>query len=313
MSSSHSRIIDALQPLPPDERDFSHDVVFGSVSREELPEGDFFVSEPLLIKDQDKKFSSDFCGGFASAAVSEDQELVELNGEFSFQAAKKLIGGDAWKSWGLNLRDVCKAGCDIGFLEQEYYPFENRDDINRDFVANPANWPEDLDMLAADHRKASYFIVDGPHDTFDNFRSVMWKNRSESRSILTGVAWRDSWTLANNGIIPRTGWENEQKTGHAIKIFGQILLKDPENPGKMALYLIAQLSNGSDIGDKGLFYFPREVVNSQFIFGAFTFKDLPKEKAQYLNENGLNINDSRTYKLLKVIFNWFGRLIGLKK
>lgn len=298
------KISSGLLPLTEDKNDFSHTIVFGALPITSLPQGDFFVSEPMEIKNQDYQVAdSDFCAGYAAAEVSEDQEAILLNPEYTWVQAKKALGPDAWKTWGLNLRDICLAAVNKGFLEQEYYPFEYKADVTRDFIANPENWPEDLDMLAADHRKASFFAVDGPSgsDVFDNMRSVMYMNRAEQRSIITGVLWHSSWIFAPDGIIPLTGWENDTSSGHALKIFGWIWLPDPvENTGVKNLYLAAQLSNSSDIGDSGVFYFRRELVNKFFTFGAFTFKDTPKAIAQYHNENGLKITDSPFYKLFRI-------------
>lgn len=308
MDTTKNPIESGLLPLPEDPRDFSHEVVFGAPARNELPEGDFFVSEPIKIKDQGQ---TDFCAGYAAAAVSEDQEHVELNGEYIFAETKRRLGGNAWQKYGLNLRDVAKTICDIGSIEQEYYPFEYRNDVDRDFIANPANWADDLKMLAAEHRKGAFFAVDGPYDTFDNIRAILWKHRREGRSVLTGLGWRRSWNTAERGVVPRTGWETEAWFGHAVKIFGQILLPDPEHEGKETLYLVVQNSWGDGYGDGGIFYFPREVVNSQFVFGAFVFKDLPKETAQYLNENKLRVDASRFTKLITVLANLFKRLFGI--
>lgn len=291
-----------------DARDFSHAKVFGMPKKEQLPENDFFVTDPLEIKDQGQ---TDFCTAYAAAAVSEDQEHTILCPEYTFMAAKRILGGDSWKEWGLELRDICKAACKYGFLEKAHYPFPILEPQSRDFLANPANWTEESDILAEDHKKQSFFnAVDGPFDTFDNLRATLFKNAAERRSILTGVTWRYAWNNAEKGIIPRTGWEDEQGEGHAVKVFGQIRLEDPENPGKTALYLIVQNSWGSNTGDGGLFYFPREVVNKEFVFGAFTFSDMPREQAQYHSENGINVKDPIYTKTFKVLKNFLKALIG---
>ncbi len=296
-----------LKPSTYDPRDFSHAKVFGMPKREQLPENDFFVSEPLEIKDQKQ---TDFCTAYAASAVSEDQENVPLCPEYTFMAAKRILGKNAWKEWGLELRDICRAACKYGFLEKDHYPFIGME-VDRDFLANPANWKEESDILAEDHKKQSFFdAVDGPYDTFDNLRATLFKNAAEKRSILTGVNWRYAWNTAEKGIIPRAGWENEAGEGHAVKVFGQIKLDDPENPGKKALYLIVQNSWGDDSGDNGLFYFPREVVNKEFVFGAFTFSDMPREQAEYHSENGISVNDTTGTKIRKVITNFLKALIG---
>lgn len=285
----------ALLPLSEDERDFSHDRVFGSTALADLPDGDFFASEPLEIKNQDINYTSDFCAAYAAAAVSEDQEGMALCPEYTFAKAKQLKGD--FSAYGLNLRDICQAGCKFGFLAREYDPFhcetENRPD--RDYLANWNNWPGDLDMLAWEHAKNSFFKVDGPYDTFDNFRSVLYKNASEQRSILTGALWRESWKDARGAYVDVGSYdESERGNGHAFKVFGWMQAK-----GKT--WLVAQLSDGVENGDKGIYYFSREVVNKEFVFGAFTFKDMSKETAAVSHEYGFKPTDGFWQKAVKII------------
>lgn len=289
-----------LLPLPEDQRDFSFSRLLGATKIEELPLGDYFVDEPMGIKDQG---NSDFCAGYAGAAVKEDQEMVLLNPEYTWVQAKKAIGPEAYKSWGLNLRDLCLAGVNKGWIEQDMYPFQNQTE-DRDYIANPANWSEELDMMAADHRAASFMVVDGPYDRFDNYRSAMYKNQMKRCSILTGAMWRPFWTRSVNGVVSRVGWQDEAGEGHAFKIFGQVLLDDIDHPGTKTLYLAAQLSNTAAIGDAGVFYFPREIVNSEFVFGEFMFTDVPKETAELHHENGLSLDAGRWLKLYTIILNF---------
>ncbi len=300
-------IVDALRPVEKKTSDFSRTTLFGSMGLDKLPTGDFFVGEPLIIKDQDYQVQgTDFCGGYAGSSVSEDQEMVELNGEFLFMAAKRLAGGEEWRKWGTDLREICEAACKVGCIEQQYYPFENRTELTRDFIANPANWPEDLDMLAAEHRKNSYTDVDGPHDTFNNFRMQMYMARAARKSILTGVKWRRSWTQAAGGIIDDRDYSDEPGFGHAVKCFGQMLLyKETDQP---RLYLVFQLSNDNQIGDQGLFYLPQSVVNKEFSYGSYMFEDMPAEYLRYHHENGLRVDANPFTKLLTVILNWIKSL-----
>lgn len=111
-------------------------------------------------------------------------------------------------------------------------------------------------------------------DTFDIIRCTLWANRAEKRSILTGITWHNSWTYASGGIIPRF-YVDRGNFGHAFKVFGWKEIADEP-------YLVAQLSNGENIGDKGIFYFPRNVVNKEFTYGAYTFSDMPPEQAKQL-------------------------------
>lgn len=288
---------------PEDKRDLSHSIVFGSVAPEKLPDGEFFVGEPAEIKNQDINYNSDFCAGYAGAEAAEDQDIgVKYVPEYTWAAARDLAKLPV-ESYGLDLRQICMAGIKVGFLSREYDPFncDNENRRERDFLADFKNWPADLAMLAADGRKNSFFAVDGPNDRFDNMRSVMFKNKAERRSIITGVAWRSSWSDAPQGIIPATGWENDRGSGHAIKIFGWMPIKDPET-GVEELMLVAQLSNGPDFGDKGLFYFRRSVINSEFVFGSYTFKDMPADYARYHQDYNMRADLNPLVKLLKVLW-----------
>lgn len=286
-AETNKKIQEGLRPIVDDNRDYSHTAVFGAIPKQQLPEQDFEVSMPLGIKDQGE---TDFCSAYAACAVSEDQEDVLLNPEYIFMKAKTLSRDP--EKWGQDLRTMCKAMVAFGTIEQQYFPFLN-DPQERSTYVQPLSWHSDLAGLAYEHRKNSFFNVDGPYDTFDNMRMTLWKDKEDRKSILTGAGWRDSWTKAKGGIIPKEPIK-ETLFGHAFKIFGQKKID-----GEM--HLIAQLSNGVDIGDEGIFYFPREVVNREFTFGAFTFSDMPKEVAAYYAENKINVKDGLFKKLLKVV------------
>lgn len=282
-----------LQKLPDDTRDFEYHKVFGSLKKE-YPDH-FIVSEPLKIKDQG---SSDFCTAFALSSVSEDQEKVEINPQFIFAMTRK-IDNKGIESYGANLRDACKAVCKFGSIEEIYYPFPDKDiedPLERAYVANYKNWPDDVNSFAWEYAKNSFFRVDkGPYDVFDNLRSALVMNKEYNRSIFTGCDWYDEWTSSKNGIIS----EDIPKKligGHAFKIFGFTKIEDTE-------YLIAQLSNGEDIGDAGIFYFPRGIVNTFFTYGAFMFHDMPRERIEHMIDTGIGIHDTVFQRIGKTIIN----------
>ncbi len=307
-----------LLPETPDARDLSQEKVFGAATLEELPTGDFFVSEPMAIKDQNHGTTKDFCGGYAGAAVLEDHENEVLDGDFFFMAAKKLIcektgNPEAWREYGLQIRDIGEAARKIGVISEENFPFIMfpAEDLSREFLSNPANWSEEIFMFAAEHRQNSYFKVDGPHDTFDNFRAALMRGRAKRDSILTGCAFRRSWLSVPKGVIPKEE-TTEQGFPHAFKIFGQALVPVDGEDGPEELMLVGQLSNGLDVGDKGIFYFPREVVNREFKYGAIQFSDMPKEKARMLQDNGLKVGDNTFYKLIVVLWHAFTAKLGIR-
>jgi len=288
-----SKIGGGLKDLPEDKRDFSLGGVFGYADLVELPEN-FVTSPPLKIKDQ---FDTDLCTAFALTAVSEDQEGVELNPEYQFAKTKQIQG--EYESWGANLRDACKSAVKYGSIEQDDAIYKI--DVNsREKVANWLNYPDFLDDVAKLHLKQSFFRADtGPYDTFDNIRSALWINREEKRSVLTGSLWYVEWTDAEKGLVPL---DSKLKLfGHAFKVFGWKTLIEG---AKRVPFLMAQLSNGTKIGDEGIFYFRREVVNKEFKQGAYMLKDMTPEKARYYLENGIKSTDNWVIQQLKVLWRF---------
>lgn len=261
-----------LLPTPEDKRDYSHDQVFGAIlpSLADIP-ADFMVAEPLEIKDQG---SSDFCTAFAVAGVSEDQEGFPLSAEFQFMLTK-LIGGNP-DVWGSDIRTACKSATAHGSIRTSEAPFSLKNQP-REFLLSSYNWPQTLFKAAVMRRKQSYLVVDGPYDKFDNIRSALWLHRDEKRTIVTGSLWHTEWTYTNKGIIPSEYGAGQ--FGHAWKIAGcatKTLDGMPFPDGKPRL--VAILSNGEQIGDKGRFYFTREQINKELIYGSYVFKDLTPEQ-----------------------------------
>lgn len=257
----------ALRKLPRDNRDFKAHKVLGLAPLQDLPP-DFLFLGASKIKDQK---TLDFCTGFASCAIAEDDFQIEFSPLWFF-AQIKAITGD-YKSWGADLRTACKASLK-GFLPEENAPFKNDGSKDRDFLANPDSWPSELQKLAENYRMGSFLSVSGPHDTFDNFRSTIWKNK---RAILTGCDWRVGWTYAKDGILTNSNLPIQE--GHAFKlIVGWKTINGQP-------YLIIQNSWSDKFGDKGLFYMSREVTNAVFgDYGAFTFSTLNQYRAELLNK-----------------------------
>lgn len=310
-----------LKEKTEDKRDYSHTAVFGAAKVDELPQGDFFIGDPMEIKNQDINYLSDFCAAYAAAAAAEDHERTLLVPEYTFAKAKQLKAKDVGavteeaiqeviQEFGLELRDICMAGCKYGFLEREhdFFHCNTEERPERNTVADWRKWPEDLDMLAWEHAQNSFFSIDGPYDTFDNLRNAMWKHKGESCSIVTGMGWRQSWVDAPKGMINKDTYSpDERSSGHAFKIFGQIELDNKF--GEKELYLVAQLSDGPQNGDKGLYYFSREVVNAEAKYGAYMFNDMPREKAKFNADFQINISDSIWKKAWKVLVYWFTNFI----
>jgi len=267
MSSKTRRVKRGLRPTPYDPRDFSFAGVFGAININEVPLTDFMTAPAVEIKDQG---GTDMCTAYALCSVSEDQEKVPLDPGFTFALIKRKQG--TWKTWGGDLRSGCKVAQDYGFIEVGDNPqdFGNKP---RNFIANWNNWLHlnELLRIAARHKKQSFLKVDGPYDTFDNFRAALWVGKDEGKSIYTGCVWRPGWLAARGGILPDRALSGG--VGHAFKICGQKIINGQP-------YLVIQNSYGTDVGDHGYFYMNRRVANRELTFNGYTFTDLSPEEVQ---------------------------------
>lgn len=306
-----------------DPRDFSFSRTFGSVIPEQLPADDFYVAEPLEIMNQDINYNSDFCPAYATSAAREYECGIPFVPEWTFAKAKQLIAEaqgatpevitQILAEFGLSLRDIMMAAVYKGFLPREFDPFhcDTQDRPARDYVADYRNWPADLDPVGYEYATPSFFEVDGPGDIFTNFRSTLWLNRAEKRAVVSGALWRQAWTKAPGGFVDVDTYNpndpSDPGSAHAFEFFGQMVANEK-------LWLVAQLSDGANFGDKGLFYFSQEVVNREFgAYGAYTMSNMPKTQAKYLNANGISVNSPLIDRILAVVWNALLALISRLK
>ena len=274
-----------LRKLPKDNRDVKFGAVFGLHDLVDLPD-EFTVAEPLEMLDQGE---TDTCAGHASIEVSEDQEGVPLDPLYQFAKAKQIEGD--WTTWGCDLRVMAKSFTKYGSLDKAFAPYSIMNNP-REIWANWANYDKKLDDMAAIHKKESFAFVHGPHDFFDDCRLTMYRNVDKKQTIFTGTMWCEEWTLSPNGVITDPGTPG---FGHAVKFYGWTQIGGET-------YMKVQLSNGQDIGNKGLFYFSRKVINQCFAdFGAIVFTDIPSDKLMQYHKYGINVDDSQATKILKVL------------
>lgn len=266
---------ESLRELPQDDRDFALGAIFPQINIEDVPLTDFVVAIPKVIKNQG---NTDLCSGYAVTAVSEDQEGVELLPEYQFYKTKKISGD--MESWGADLRDACKSVVRYGSLPVQGH--ENIKGISRSRVVSDETWEDSMDGVANFYKKETYFSITGKYDTFDNIRLALWQHRNNKNSVVTGAKWRSEWLGAKDGILPEQYGNNG--FGHAFKIFGQ------KNIGGN-LYLVAQLSQGEDVGDKGIFYLPRSLVNREIgKYGIYMLTDISKEDAKFYTSTWVTKN-----------------------
>lgn len=261
-----------LQSLPEDKRDFKLGSIFTMGSLEDLPES-FALPLPYPAKNQE---GTDYCSAFASCGMSELQEGVELDPQYSF-AISKMISEDP-EAWGQNMRDAMKAHVKIGAVELGLHSFSLGDRDARYFK----RYPEYMKNEAIKHQKQSYMTVRGPYSGFDDIRLALWKFREEKRAVAIGVLF--SWdvsdkvmdTLSPNGF------------GHMMYAYGF-----------EGDYLLVRNSYGEDAGDNGNHKIHKDIINDSVDkYGAMMLIDLPRKEVERRIKLGLKDTD-----------NWFVRFI----
>ena len=256
-------------------RAFSSEKRFGSISPLVLPEKGL-GRKPNKILNQG---TTDFCASFSGAAMRSYTEKVNLDPYWLWAMAAYLRG--SYKEWGLTLPQIAKALTKKGIVEEQEQlnTIKNKD---RDFLANIENYPQGLEEKAKKHIGGSYYWVEGPYDNFDNIRNVLFLIKDKNLVVITGCEWKMSWLSTPNAIIDKYD-PTEIYFGHAF------IFIDFKNINGVD-YLVGQLSGGEELGDKGLFYFSRSIVNSQlFRFGSIVINDDDPELMKKLQWNLIQI------------------------
>jgi len=271
-------------PLKKDRRDFSHTKwvqTFGSVMTS-FPAS--LGRDRLPIKDQG---FSDFCTGFASATAGEYMDGKVYSPEWQFAYNKREMGGD-YRSFGAEPRATLKAAKRYGFLPQETTTLSlaNKD---RDFLAQYQNWSSTYEPVAAKNCTTAYLKVDDRPES-DIRNEVV---------IAFGI-WYYQWD--EKGFVLNTD-PGDKFFYHAYTFIDWITVDGIP-------YLVAHMSNGEGMGDKGFLYFPREVINRDFArpeTGLYIYKKLSKEEIAAAK------NTNTIAGLLQAIWNITLEIIGLKQ
>lgn len=218
----------------------------------------------------------DFCTAFSTVELQKAIFGIDVDPYYQFAKIKQNMG--EYKSYGANLRNACNSVIQYGSLNARNAPYTHATglptDKDRDFLANWANYPQMLDLFASKEKDLAYFTLDGTYDTFDNIRSTLWMHMQERRAVTFGFFWHDAWTEVAGGIIPNVMPNDAEGGGHDMAIIGQKTING-------VLYLVFQQSWGPNAGDKGVYYFPRSIVDLCFNegYGAYTFSKIQKSSS----------------------------------
>eukprot|EP01063_Lacrimia_lanifica_P029578 TRINITY_DN4541_c0_g1_i1.p1 TRINITY_DN4541_c0_g1~~TRINITY_DN4541_c0_g1_i1.p1 ORF type:complete len:3252 (+),score=1096.33 TRINITY_DN4541_c0_g1_i1:126-9881(+) len=265
-----------LLPLPKDSRDLLDHEFFGVPP---TAEGDYVIEDAVPVVDQGELPLS---AAVAAVKACEHGEADQLDPFFTYASGVKLLtaGEGPDVGYGIDLRTACRSVVKCGLLPAALSPSATLEGGGgrrggRFTRAAHAAWLEwsawaplrSLNKTAASRRKGAYYLL-APNarskDLFDAIRSVSWSMFPAKRPIVSGCKWRPAWAHAPNGVIPYTRYKGGLP--HAVRIIGQKTIDE-------TLHLIVAPSLGYEAGDRGLFYFPREVVNREFKFGTFVFRD----------------------------------------
>lgn len=268
-----------LKRLPYDGRDLSFHRTFGAVPLTGVP--DFYVL-PSTILDQN---GFNACTGFSAAADVETETGIPHSPFYYY--AKEAVVYKQLSLDGYDMRTKMKVRSQFGSLPLSKTPANLKNEHDFSILANPANWPEALDAIAAVYKTGSYYAIDGPYDIFDSIRSAMWLQKGIRRCADLGIMWMDEWDSAKKGVI--LDGATTDGGGHDIKCGGWTdrYLSDGVKFIDGKLRLAIQNSWSKTAGDQGWFYFTREQANKYLVpsdFGAFIWVDaLPLDSAQTIS------------------------------
>lgn len=275
MNTDNKFIGFGLKETPKDDRDFQLGAIINLPALEELPQEFYF--KLTKVKDQ---LDTDFCSAYATCAISEIQEEVELDPLWSF-AVSKMLSGDA-DEWGQDIRSALKGHTKYGAIEISNSPYSI---IDADIARHINKWPEDLFDNAKKHQKKTFFKVSGPYDHYDNIRASIWHFRAKKQGIVLGIKWQ--WA-STDVILKGMG---DFGFGHMIAGIGW------DHRG-----IKLQNSAGETAGENGFHYMPREEIN-HFVenYGAYMLVDMDREDAEHMIYHGIQTSDNWITGLIKTI------------
>lgn len=267
-----------LLPISHDRsKDWSHKDAFGaavvipaSLNRSTLP-----------VDDQDLPMPTNFCTAYGTSKAIGYQRGKDMSPEY--QAA--VIGAFAGQPImdGTDPATAMQAAVLNGSLSKQYAPYTLAQK-GAAFIAQYANWPSILSKLALPNAPTGWFAVaDAPaFDVFDDIREALTVAQSDNGVVMGFGFWYEEWNDAANdpekkGVMPVP--TSAPISRHNYDYVDFKTLADGTQ------VLVAQLSEGTDFGDQGFCYFPRETVNvawanmianqtGLYIFRTYGTKDL---------------------------------------
>lgn len=224
------------RPTKPDHRDYSHLRTYGAPLAPSFPP-DFNVDAKLWCPDQNAMGLPFGCTDVASADISADLDHVLKDP----QTLEAVTHANA--RGGIDIREALKGARSIGWLKQ-------------------------------------FFNVQpyAPLDAFDSIRYAILSGDPEHRAVSWGSPWYPEWENAALGNTTTKNPDGSFTVSAGGKKDGIVpmpftLKPAPSMPWHNSVfcgwktingvvYLINRSWQGTGVGDNGLLYFPREVINA---------------------------------------------------
>lgn len=243
-----------IRPIKKDSRDLSFHRTFGALVSI-FPEN-YDCDAGLGCPDQNNDGFPEGCSGYTQSELCQDEDGMKYKPSFTYLKTLQMEG------------QTDQGPCDL------------RDSLKSLQVFGVQGKDETTDAQAMSHKRGKYFdVFDGSgKDAFDSIRSSILQNALEKRSVSVGTPWFPEFTLTpSNGIVPiprdyslnRASWHNWKISGWKT-IYG-------------IPYLIGKPWVGDGRGDKGFFYFRREIINALFAINGsagFTIRKFVPEDVQ---------------------------------
>lgn len=240
-----------LVPKPHDPRTFNHAQYFGATKAylDALPRKGLGRT-PISIENQ---LYTNFCTLYTVSTAAEYIEGIDMSPEYQVAKLTEYMGAPPYQ--GAPAQPAMKSACLFGSLPKKDAPTDmTLENYGQDVIANPGNWPKELDAIAAQHKMGSFFdILRGPFDYFDNIR-VALAQAKEAKEERVGMAFTQFWNvgIGDGKKIIRRGSEGYSWHAHLFIDWTEI---DGE------IVMIEQNSFGKGWGIEGLSYWSREAVN----------------------------------------------------
>ena len=211
--------------------DFLHHKCFAAIDPASLPSELLFLS-PILDQGQ-----LPACSAYASTAVRDAMKNKLYDPQIQWHEEQQFCNSTL-EDGVSDMRVPMAVGVETGFV--------------------PIQTPLPVDKASTWYAVAK----NGGMDLFDSCRVAMAQAQCP---LVQGVFWMNEWSNVPDGVVQNDGTTVDG--GHAIKIAGftnkqrngSFINLTTEEP-----YLVLQNSWNTNVGDEGLFYFPRSVVNDCF-------------------------------------------------